>query len=142
MKLRNKYTNEVVPDLEIGQKLHAYVSFADFCNEWEDAKFPFDRCEYFSLSTNGNIYPYRWDGTTGDRMRLELGNCFKSYEEAELAIKKLKSLKRLKDKGFKFVNCDWTKELTVSDIHIYADIDCEWSDLVEEDLQTVFGGEK
>lgn len=119
-----------------------YPSIAKLCEEWEDAPEEPKKFWYINTEKGHDIASLATLAGEPYEVDKEIGNVFSSEEEAEKAVEKLKAWKRLKDKGFRFAHCDWTKELTVSDIHIYADIDCEWSDLVEEDLQTVFGGEE
>lgn len=137
MKLKNKKTGAIIPGIKAIEEMLGYNSLAEFNEEWEDYNdtFPSNGDEYWSLSTNGNLYaPYKWTGSTGDKMRLELGNCFKTAEEANETIEKLKAIKRLKDAGVKIIEY----QRRVDDvIVIKADISGEYSDKIEEDLRTI-----
>lgn len=63
--------------------------------------------KYYLLDSNGSVYDSVWSNDYIDRNRSEIGNCFKTKEEAEKAVEKLKAWKRLKDSGLKFK--DWNK---------------------------------
>ena len=103
MKLRNKKTG-VTRDLQevIHQAYqeHNYDSLAELNAEWEDYEAP---------KTHWYIYgaePFEVDESDWDKEFIEelksIGNYFETKEEAELAVRKLKAWKRLKDKGFRF----------------------------------------
>ena len=68
---------------------------------------PEENQKYYFLDSNGYVYNNIWAGDSIDRNRSDIGNCFKSREEAEKAVEKLKAWKRLKDSGLKFK--DWNK---------------------------------
>lgn len=64
--------------------------------------------DYYYISGDGHVYDNSWDDSQFvDRGRFEIGNCFRTEEEAEKAVEKLKAWKRLKDSGLKFK--DWNK---------------------------------
>ena len=112
MKLKNKKTGEIGyfcfanwndPVLIImnknGVQLAKYNSLAALNAEWEDVSE--EQKRFYWLDYNGDIY--NTEIGTMDRSEIkEIGNYFESKEEAELAVEKLKALKRLKDKGFRF----------------------------------------
>ena len=56
--------------------------------------------EYWYIYGN-QVLKNECDGVIEDRFK-EIGNYFETKEKAELALRKLKAWKRLKDKGFKF----------------------------------------
>lgn len=67
----------------------------------------------------------------------QIGNYFDTREEAELAIRKLKAWKRLKDKGFRFNGWNGTK--VGSNISYISEVYYEgWAD----DMDLIFGGEE
>lgn len=101
MKLKNKYTGDTLEwdgDLclcnrgKYGETLeeHHYNSLAKLNREWEDY-VPEDA--YF-LQHDGLIDRFRRDDLEEEK---EIGNYFETEKEAELAVKKLKAWKRLKD---------------------------------------------
>ena len=65
-----------------------------------------------------------------------IGNYFETKEEAEKAVEKLKAWKRLKDKGFRFVEYD-TEHCGLSTIYFVYD-----NEIDKKDLDLLFGGEK
>ena len=112
MKLRNKRTGEigytavlqskaiVVMD-ENAIQLGSYTSLAELNAEWCDV--PEEPKEYWYISDFGYVFNHEINNksvkSTIDEMK-SIGNYFLSREEAELAVRKLKAWKRLKDKGF------------------------------------------
>lgn len=63
--------------------------------------------KYYFIRTSGYVYDSIWTNDSIDRGRFDIGNCFKTEEEAERVVEKLKAWKRLKDSGLKFK--DWNK---------------------------------
>lgn len=57
--------------------------------------------EYWYMRDGGNI-DYSPKAFSITERHKDIGNYFKTQDEAELAVKKLKAWKRLKDAGFKF----------------------------------------
>lgn len=106
MKLRNKKTGEIVEPRKIGLAIYSfternYNSLAELNEEWEDYEEP---KEYWHIAELCGGLQRKQDTDNGeDRFNKQIGNYFESEEEAEKAVEKLKALKRLKDKGFRFV---------------------------------------
>ena len=48
--------------------------------------------KYYFLNNDGSVGYNHWDGDHIDRNRFEIGNCFKTVEEAEKAVEYLKAL--------------------------------------------------
>ena len=136
MKLINRKTNEMacfgdgIVDLrKLGCKNVAEMIEAG----WED--YEEEPC---FISEFGKVHPISCMG--GDRQRVkwlkEIGNYFETEEEAKKAVRKLEAWKRLKDKGFRFIE------------HIDRDTGqgmtrYEWDGYVNgEDLDLLFGGEE
>lgn len=80
---------------------YRYDSLAELNEEWEDA--PEEPKEYWFINSVGEII-LPSDTTDWEQQDAtshnEIGNYFETKEEAELAVRKLKAWKRLKDKGF------------------------------------------
>ena len=133
MKLRNKKTGEIdeflfevikdridlyrrVEHSETKNIWH-YNSLAELNDEWEDYEEPKEYWHIFGTN-------------------ITIGNYFETKEEAEKAVEKLKAWKRLRDKGFRFID------------HIDRDSGqgmtrYEWDGYVNgEDLDLLFGGEE
>ena len=76
-------------------------------------------------------------------MAKEIGNYFFSQEEAELAVRKLKAWKRLKEKGFRF--CSWFYDIENQEIKIKAEFK-EFEEVIvgqkRQDLDLLFGGKE
>lgn len=115
MKLKNKKTGEIV---EFGYlqsdhvaplvlttyendkpEMYSYNSLTELNEEWEDYEEPKD---VWWLDNEGNVnHASRIDDYCFEKNK-QIGNYFKTKEEAEKAVEKLKAWKRLKDNGFKF----------------------------------------
>ena len=152
MKLKNKKTGEigypyfqnwkeitcVIVD-ENAIQLGSYTSLAELNAEWEDA--PEEPKERWYINENGGVMkyvPFDPDGEDLSYMKYqnEIGNYFKTKEEAEKAVEKLKAWKRLKDKGFEITY--WAvangNELRFFGHYSRAGI--------KDDLDLLFGGEE
>ena len=119
-------------------KMHEHL-FKPFTDWFEDYKEP---KEYWYICTTRNYEITRViidEGTDFDRVQKdkEIGNYFETMEECEKVIEKLKSWKRLKDSGFRFIDhtdCNFDGNIT-----IWGKFDKE---LNEEDINLLFGGEE
>lgn len=104
-KFMNKKTGEVaefvvhkrIEDSEDGNQVYAPFDFNP--EEWEDYEEP---KEYWYIDCYGEVLRVLYNGNEWDERRKLIGNYFKIKEEAEQAVEKLKTWKRLKDKGFRF----------------------------------------
>ena len=56
----------------------------------EEQEFPQDGDEYWYLDTTGDIYNENWECFSFEKATLEIGNVFKTKEQAEFAVEKLK----------------------------------------------------
>lgn len=151
MKLRNKKTGAIysIEDIDLGNNadgiwlgMTKYNSLAELNEEWEDYEEPKDfwYIDDFMImcGTEGEFTtPDLASFTKKDIEKLKaIGNYFETKEEAEKAVEKLKAWKRLRDKGFRFID------------HIDRDSGqgmtrYEWDGYVNgEDLDLLFGGEK
>ena len=110
MKLRNKKTGAIysIEDIDLGNNqdgiwlgMTRYNSLAELNEEWEDA--PEEPKEYWYINTILNRVDSNYRNSRDVEDDKAIGNYFLSREEAEKAIEKLKAWKRLKDKGFRFV---------------------------------------
>ena len=159
MKLRNKKTGEigegvksVLDDKKLEvvtkDKIYTYDSLAELNEEWEDCE---DKDYYFIdsyASGDERIIEDTDNRWSGDLAREEIGNYFKTREEAKKAVEKLKAWKRLKDKGIKVIDRGWEKINNINredDGVIYIKVlldtetyDCSWDD----DLDLLFGGKE
>ena len=158
MKLRNKKTGEIghftstnwneialiITD-DNGVQLARYSSLAGLNKEWEDASE--EPKDYYCIDCNepSGIYKTRCEDER-DEFNKEIGNYFKTKEEAEKAVEKLKAWKRLEDKGFRPKMWEWeyiyddniSGELTIkAHIDDATDSDGKYT----KDLDLLFGGE-
>ena len=155
MLLKNKRTGEIidfdailpVKDVAGDSVAHLeYGSLAELEREWEDA--PEEPKEYWCIRENGVVdkrpYPIIIECVeqeNRDAMR-EIGNYFETEEEAELAVRKLKAWKRLKDKGFRFDKWTNVSAGPYMPIWFYFEEDTVLED-VKSDLDLLFpGGEE
>ena len=156
MKLKNKQTGEI-GELHIYNggnyiRVHKteldyieYHSLAELNEEWEDYK---EQKEHWMINSFGDVETVSGIYTDDmiDELR-EIGNYFETKEEAELAVRKLKAWKRLKDLGAKFNGYD-LGDLSGTDYigdEYLIELDgltnkelCE----LESDLDLLFGGEE
>ena len=137
MKLRNKKTGEILETArssavfkdrfkiydEISNKYYVYDSLAELNEEWEDYKD-----EYFKFT------PALLDNT----IVALIVDKKTSREEAKQAMEKLKAWKRLKDKGFRFLENKTIGEYgNISYCLTYPTTSNE-----DKDLDLLFGGKK
>ena len=156
MKLRNKKTGEIGRLLPYGgedgkiwvwidnmsRPEYRYNSLAEVNADWEDYEEP---KRFYWLDYNGDIY--NTEIGTMDRSEIkEIGNLFETKEEAELALRKLKAWKRLKDKGFRFETLGFDRERVINgrcNLIIKATFNEEYSNDIFNlaDLDLLFSGE-
>ena len=78
------------------------------------------------------------------KQKQEIGNYFETKEEAEKAVEKLKVWKRLKDKGFEFINfpykkiCKYDARTGVGNLEYQV----KYYEELDDDLDLLFGGEE
>lgn len=121
-----------------GDKKYVYHSLAELNEEWEDYKE--EPKKYWYISDGGEVYgfsEYFVDSQIEDDHR-EIGNLFETKEEAELAVRKLKAWKRLRDNGFEFRR--W--EIIDGTINFMILPKGDYREKVYEDLEICFGGKK
>lgn len=153
MQLRNKKTGEIVELLEIvriddvsnefylrlsdneGRTFKVgFNSLAELNAEWKDYEEP---KEYWYIDYDGGILCGETDGLLAEKMMKSIGNHFNTLEEAKKAVEKLKAVKRLKDKGFKFDEY----HIPAGEIHFNMSIQREDMDDFIKDMNICFGGE-
>ena len=129
MKLRNKKTGETIENCKVNLEPFEARDFecnslAELNEEWEDAPE-----EPKGIKSVGNI---------GSSVHIELG----SKEEAERAVEKLKALKRLKDKGFRFMGWQDSVSDNNPDMALFKLNEDAWETDTCNDLDLLFGGEE
>lgn len=158
MKLKNKKTGEM-GDLIIDKALLIvrtgtawmhYSSLAELNEEWEDYEEP---KTFFTIYYDGTISEFKDGDDEQIRDMKAIGNYFSSRGEAEKAVEKLKALKRLKDKGFRFEGhsmlnyapndtYDYSPSIGFSIPELDKDEPYEYPEEIEKDLDICFGGEE
>ena len=144
MKLRNKKTGELVDinlsiDMLDKDYITEYGSLEEFNKDWEDA--PEEPKKYWFIDADFGICGDKYTGEP-PKYKYEIGNYFKTKEEAERAVEKLKAWKRLKDKGFRFSK-DWVYRYDQPKVenHTYFELVAICEDGVRfDDLDLLFGG--
>lgn len=152
MKLRHKKTGEIGyftfanwddPVLIIrdknGVQLAKYNSLAELNEEWED--YEEKQLGYWYYDTTANRVDFIDASNVSDedkKLDQQIGNYFETEEEAEKAVEKLKAVKRLKDKGFRFDG--WSSGLGKNTIYIifWSGNDGELD--LRNDLDLLFSG--
>ena len=150
MKLRNKKTGEIGTVKVEYQKfyvtthrIYPYNTLAELFEEWEDYEEPKE------LKIHWYIYgsePLEVDEQNWNKEFIEelksVGNYFETKEEAEKAVLKLKAWKRLKDKGFEFINfpykkiCKYDARTGVGNLEYQV----KYYEELDDDLDLLFGG--
>lgn len=142
MKLKNKKTGEnyettmpIVFNIKTsdgGEHTVSCESIKELNEKWEDCN------GYYYIGDGGDVNlsrtKYRLEHE--DEAHEEIGNYFETEEEVELAVRKLKAWKRLKDKGFRFI--DHT-DFDDGNITIWGKFNKE---LDVRDVDLLFGGEE
>jgi len=73
------------------------VLLGDACEIEEEVPFfPMVGDDYYFLYSNGDIGDTQYTGTTSDMTREFMGNCFKTKEEAEFEVERLKVIHEMK----------------------------------------------
>ena len=151
MKLKNKKTGEIAEASVLNFEL--VVRYDDGRVEKYPLLFDYSNFEYYEepkewwyIDIHG---PHKVNSDDEYYQQVkaaskEIGNYFSSQEEAELAVRKLKAFKRLKDEGLRFD--DWHyRNCSISGIAIgiNASFDASKMDILHsnyiEDLTTCFG---
>lgn len=149
MKLRNKKTGEIVEahDIDIIDRYvylkifsagdydtKQYTSIAEFCEEWGDYEEPED---VWYIDWKGDVRVADVDNDWfGEK---SIGNYFKTREEAEKAVEKLKAITRLQNKGFRFDGWDENHHnLGIIEFSFDKVENNVWD--FKEDLDLLFGG--
>ena len=166
MKLRNKKTGEIVDLVEIvrlddvsnefylrlsdneGRTFKVgFNSLAELNTEWEDVpEEPKDKGYWYIDDLCRMRYSSELLDEIGDRpnnwmIRKLCCNYFSSREEAELAVRKLKAWKRLKDNGFRFDGKTLDTAKRFGSIFYWLDENAYSEDYIH-DLNLLFGGEE
>ncbi len=86
--------------------------------------------KYWFIDKDGDIYCMPWNDSIVDNNRYELGNCFKTEEEAKFAVEQLKVLAELReyandDKEWNNSNKYWFIEYSTNRGHIEVDYHCD-----------------
>ena len=149
MKLRNRETGEIGTLLrcewndstnsreiavEVLNSARWYKSLVELNEEWEDYHEE-PKGKWF-ISNNGQIHNDE-DHERYREERKSIGNYFETKEEAEKAVEKLKALKRLKDKGFKFIGKTYETDKRFGSIFYKVDDDTYSEDIID-DLDLLF----
>lgn len=147
IKLKNKKTGEIVSlegellfDNEV-MLLKQYSSLAELNAEWKDV--PEEPKKYWFINPEGEVTSMdeEYEDEEDTKATKEIGNYFSSREEAELAVRKLKAWKRLKDKGIEFTNWEFISVLD-GKLVIEAKLNFDNTSSVQKDLEICFGGEE
>ena len=144
MKLRNKKTGEIVATNDLNV-VGEYDSLTKLTEEWEDYKEPKEAGYWYYDTTINKPDLIESCNVTKEDKKLDrqIGNYFETKEEVEKAVEKLEAWKRLKDKGFKFLEWyrpDGCEPFIVIETNIDND-DVEDMKL-QLDLDLLFGGEE
>lgn len=133
MKLKNKKTGEIRNCQIMADGFIVINSLKDL-EEWEDYEEP-KTCWY--IDCNGDIFEKSEIANYYNPAMKEIGNYFKTKEEAERAVRKLKAWKRLREEcDFRFTG--WKRDEQYSGDFIITAQDWNTSD--DKLLDLLFGG--
>ena len=97
---------------------------------------------FWYMTAWGDVYEYS-QSPFAIKQKQAIGNYFSSQEEAELAVRKLKAWKRLKDKGFRFTGFTHKDRGRLDELEIYCQLGERPEDIEDmEDVDLLFGGEE
>lgn len=118
--------------------MYSYNSLAELNAEWEDVSE--EPKTFWYITAWGDVYEYS-QSQFAIKQKQAIGNYFETREEAELAVRKLKAWKRLKDKGFRFgINGECDNTITYGIAISFSDY--YDNDETRADLDLLFGGEE
>lgn len=118
-----------------------YKKLAALYADWEDA--PEEPKEYWYIDCYGEVLRTLYNGNEWDERRKLIGNYFKTKEEAEQAVEKLKAITRLKDKKFRFDGYDVAHKSNGNLAgQIFYDAGNYSIEDVEKEMDLLFGGEE
>lgn len=104
MKLKNKISGEIKEfALFDGNELQGGVTLEILTKEWEDYEEPKEYWYIDPMVCGAYCTKIKKDEDLYN-FNKEIGNYFETKEEAEKAAEKLKAWKRLRDKGFRFID--------------------------------------
>lgn len=138
-QFKHKITGEIIT-VEKGKVIDMPARF--LTDEWEEYEEP---KEYWCIDTYTYEIDYLDEGNNEgrDNFNKEIGNYFSSREEAELAVRKLKAYKRLKDKGIEISYYDFEDNKYETTVEVMLDIPpSAWDYGVKQDLDIICGGEE
>lgn len=142
MKLKNKISGEIKEfALFDGKGLQGGATLKSLMEEWEDYEEP---KEYWFIDSDGEVNYDRDDGTPFYNNCKEIGNYFKTQEEAEQAVEKLKAFKRLKDNGLEIKGWKFTPDMRhIKGNFVKVEVEIPYIVGNEQDLDLLFcTGEK
>lgn len=156
-KLQNKKTGEIC-EFMIHKRVEnskdgnpVYEPFTDSVEDWKDYEDPKYEDGWLISCGTDYIQPV-YAGFSDETLKKvdELGLLFETEEDAKNAVEKLKALKRLRDKGFKFAgfsegSIDFKLDEEYAEFTYNGyDEGCEFyiNNDVDEDLDTLFRIEK
>ena len=123
-----------------GSKVWYYNSLAELNEEWCDYEEPKEYW-YIDPMVCGVYFTKIKNDEDLCEFNKQIGNYFETKEEAELAVRKLKAWKRLKDKGFKIANWEF-RDVLDGDLVIEAKLNFDNTSSIQRDLEVCFGGEE
>lgn len=140
MKLKNKKTGEIVTaDLIYSNAdncISSSYSLAELNEEWEDYEEPKKLRDFWFIDDEGGVEMGVIEFEENLNLMQEIGNYFETKEETKKAVEKLKAWKRLKDKGFEFVELRAPNYSGPDIITIKAH--CPWNSKNIDDLALLF----
>ena len=140
----HKYVSQFIVEHNDGSCLGRYETLAELNKEWADYDYEKPK-EYWAIDqycTPDRIDICKEKEDPGlDYFNESIGNYFRTEEEAEKALERLRAWKRLKDKGFRFKKWDIPETPTTRHIKLVIEAETDAPNF-PYDLDLLFGGEE
>ena len=145
MKLRNNKTGEIIDIKDCLRLSDDFPNHYIIDSDWEDYEEP-KRTWFIDPNCTPDYIDYGDNPVTDNCYDdwNELGICFETKEEAKKAVEKLKAWKRVSEDNFAFVDWYWEdKNVNENGSRYFSIIGvCDPSEISEDDLDLLFGGEE
>lgn len=119
-------TNELQEIKELFEQIDQRIkALEEKCKE--DEEWPKDGDLYSVISTRGKAFEHIWQEDFFDHDVFDVGNIFKTKEEAEFEVERLKVLRELEKMGspFKTGDLNWSVMLDDSEDIFFSCSDCD-----------------
>lgn len=104
---------------ELGYKIKCADMVMQTNEEEQEKEWPYMKCQFWYINIKGKVDWFLWNDLEEDYEMLKIGNCFKTQEEAEFEVERLKVIHELKQ----FAKSDDNWEYSAPHFYIFANSD-------------------